>query len=47
MPTAKSLEFISKEEMDTVYRSGHEVQMEVKSEEREKHLSKVKERGIV
>ena len=30
-------EFISKEEMDTVYRSGHEAQMEVKSEEREKH----------
>jgi TPR repeat protein len=29
-------EFISKEEMDTVYRSGHEAQMEVKSEEREK-----------
>ena len=36
-------EFISKEEMDTVYRSGHEAQMEVKSEEREKHLPKVKE----
>lgn len=31
--------FISKEEMDTVYRSGHEAQMEVKSEEREKHSS--------
>jgi len=30
-------EFISKEEMDTVYRSGHEAQEEVKSEEREKH----------
>ena len=30
-------EFISKEEMDTIYRSGHEAQMEVKSEEREKH----------
>ena len=30
-------EFISKEEMDTVYRSGHEAQMEVTSEEREKH----------
>jgi TPR repeat protein len=30
-------EFISKEEMDTVYRSGHEAQMKVKSEEREKH----------
>ena len=35
-------EFISKDEMDTVYRSGHEAQMEVKSEEREKHLSKFK-----
>ena len=30
-------EFISKEEMDTVYRSGHEAQMEVTTEEREKH----------
>ena len=30
-------EFISKKEMDTVYRSGHEAQMEVKTEEREKH----------
>ena len=30
-------EFISKGEMDTVYRSGHDAQMEVKSEEREKH----------
>ena len=30
-------EFISKEEMDTVYRSGYDAQMEVKSEEREKH----------
>ena len=30
-------EFISKEEMDTVYRSGHDAQMEVKTEEREKH----------
>ena len=30
-------EFISKEEMDTIYRSGHDAQMEVKSEEREKH----------
>ena len=30
-------EFISKEEMDTAYRSGHEAQMEVRSEEREKH----------
>ena len=30
-------EFISKDEMDTVYRSGHEAQMEVKTEEREKH----------
>ena len=32
-------EFISKEEMDTAYRSGHEAQMEVKTEEREKHRS--------
>ena len=32
-------EFISKEEMDTIYRSGHEAQMEVKTEEREKHRS--------
>ena len=30
-------EFISKEEMDTIYRSGHGAQMEVKSVEREKH----------
>ena len=30
-------EFISKGEMDTVYRSGHDAQIEVKSEEREKH----------
>ena len=30
-------EFISKEEMNTVYRSGHDAQMEVNSEEREKH----------
>ena len=30
-------EFISNEEMDTIYRSGHEAQLEVKSEEREKH----------
>ena len=30
-------EFISKEEMDMIYRSGHDAQMEVKSEEREKH----------
>ena len=29
-------EFISKEEMDTIYRSGHGAQMEVKTEEREK-----------
>jgi TPR repeat protein len=36
-------QFISQEEMDTVYRSGHEAQMEVKSEEREKHQSKVEE----
>ena len=30
-------EFIGKEEMDKIYRSGHGAQMEVKSEEREKH----------
>ena len=30
-------EFVSNEEMDAVYRSGHEAQLEVKSEEREKH----------
>ena len=30
-------EFISKEEMNAVYRSGHEAQMEVKTDEREKH----------
>ena len=30
-------EFITKEEMDTVYRAGREAQMEVKTEEREKH----------
>ena len=30
-------EFISKEEMDTIYRSGHGAQMEIKTEEREKH----------
>ena len=29
--------FMSNEEMDTIYRSGHEAQMEVKTEEREKH----------
>ena len=32
-------EFISKEEMDTVYRSCHDAQMEIKTEEREKHRS--------
>ena len=32
-------EFISQEEMDKIYRSGHEAQMEVKTEEREKHSS--------
>ena len=32
-------EFISKEEMNTVYRSGYDAQMEVKSEERDKHRS--------
>ena len=30
-------EFISKEYLDSAYRSGHEAQMEIKSEEREKH----------
>jgi TPR repeat protein len=40
-------EFISKEEMDTVYRSGHEAQMEIKTEEREKHLTTAKELGIM
>ena len=30
-------EFISQEEMDKIYRSGHDAQMEVKTEEREKH----------
>ena len=30
-------EFIGKGEMDTIYRSGHGAQMEIKSEEREKH----------
>ena len=30
-------EFTSKEEMDTVYRSGHGAQMDITSEEREKH----------
>ena len=34
-------EFISKEEMETVYRSGHDAQMEVKTEEREKHSDTV------
>ena len=32
-------EFISKEEMNTIYRSGHDAQMEIKSEEREKHCT--------
>ena len=32
-------EFISQEDMDTIYRSGHEAQMKVKSEAREKHRS--------
>ena len=36
-------EFITKEEMDTVYRSGHEAQLEVASEEREKHRLKGKD----
>ena len=30
-------EFISNEEMETIYRSGHEAQMEVETEEREKY----------
>ena len=30
-------EFISQEEMNTVYRSGHDAQMEIKTEEREKY----------
>ena len=30
-------EFISKEDLDKIYRAGHEAQREVKSEEREKH----------
>jgi TPR repeat protein len=38
-------EFISKEEMDTVYRSGHEAQMEIKSEKREKHGYNLMELG--
>jgi hypothetical protein len=33
--------------MDTVYRSGHEAQMEIKTEEREKHLTTAKELGIM
>ena len=33
-------EFISQEEMDTIYRSGHDAQMEIKTEEREKHSRK-------
>ena len=32
-------EFISKEYLESTYRSGHEAQMEVKTEEREKHRS--------
>ena len=35
-------EFISKEEMDTAYRSGYDAQLEVKTEEREKHSEKVR-----
>ena len=31
-------QFISQEEMDKIYRSGHDAQEEVKSEEREKHM---------
>ena len=40
-------QFISKEEMNTIYRSGHEAQIEAKSEEREWHLLKLKQLGIV
>jgi TPR repeat protein len=36
-------EFISKEEMDKVYRVGHEAQEEIKSEEREKHRAFIEE----
>ena len=35
--TMPGKEFISKEYLEKVYRSGHDAQMEVKSEEREKH----------
>ena len=38
-------EFIGKEEMNTIYRSGHGVQMEVKSEEREKHRTALSSDG--
>ena len=38
-------EFISKEEMDTISRSGHGAQMEVKSEEREKHSGRSPSEG--
>jgi len=31
-------EFISKDELDSIYRAGHDAQMEVKTEEREKHF---------
>ena len=40
--TIPGKEFISKEEMDTVYRSGHDAQMEIKTEEREKHCTRHK-----
>lgn len=37
-------EFISKEDMDKIYRAGHEAQEMVKSEEREKHFEHENER---
>ena len=39
-------EFISTEEMDMIYRSGHEAQMDVKTEEREKHSGTQVSRGV-
>ena len=38
-------EFISKEDLDTLYRKCHEVQEEVKSEEREKYLTEEDKRS--
>ena len=35
-------DFISKDDMDKIYRAGHDAQEEVKSEEREKHLKEDK-----